>query len=612
MNDKNKQVELENRLKAKEKEIEEKNKEIEQLQKTRLGLYWDKEKEPEQVVLDCENNLPVLKRIKGKEIKSDKGEENILIEGDNFHALTCLNYTHQGKIDVIYIDPPYNTGNKDFKYNDRFVDSNDGYRHSKWLNFMEKRLILAKKLLKETGVIFISIDDNEQANLKLLCDRIFGRENFVGNLVWANKEGGGSGDSRHFKIKHEYLLVYGKSKENLEIQGVDIEDEYRYKLSDEYEKERGKYQLIKLDSASIQQSDSLKFNIISPENTIIEPKGCWRWSEQKVKWGLKNSFVVIKKDKQNNWAVYTKQYLKVDNKNKPIERNKRQIGIIDKFSTTQSNRKIKELFGKVNFEYSKPYELIHLILKLSSNKNSLILDFMAGSGTTGHAVLQLNKEDGGNRKFILCTNNEINGIEKEFKEKYNLSNIEFEKERKEKSKRYYKWEEKYGICSAVTYPRIKKVINGYNKNGNGEFVEGLGGNLHYFKTDLITIDKVIDEKDKEKLKINDKNRKELTHKAGQMIAIKENIFEELRLNNFYQIFESKDKKRRVGIYFGESKEKFEKIVEQLKGNYKSALYIFSYKKIIKKNYTLSKNIRLEDIPEPILEIYKEVNRLIKK
>ncbi len=156
----------------------------------KYGLVWDSEREPEQVVLDCENNLPILKRLKSKKIRTDDTDDNILIEGDNYHALTVLNYTHQEKIDIIYIDPPYNTKQEGFLYNDRRVDQTDGYRHSKWLNFIEKRLNLAKKLLKETGVIFISIDDNELYQLKLICDKIFSENNFIGTFSWGKKKRG--------------------------------------------------------------------------------------------------------------------------------------------------------------------------------------------------------------------------------------------------------------------------------------------------------------------------------------------------------------------------------------------------------------------------------------
>jgi len=179
-----------------------------ELKAKKYGLVWDAEREPEQVVLDCENNLPVLKRLKSKEIRTDDSKDNILIEGDNYHALTVLNYTHKEKIDVIYIDPPYNTGNKDFIYNDRYVDKEDGYRHSKWLNFMEKRLKLAKQLLKKDGVIFIHIDENEQAALKLLCDNMFGEDHYIGIII-QNKLNA-KNDTINIQKNHEYILVYKK------------------------------------------------------------------------------------------------------------------------------------------------------------------------------------------------------------------------------------------------------------------------------------------------------------------------------------------------------------------------------------------------------------------
>ena len=321
-------------------------------------------------------------------------QKNFLIQGNNLLTLHCLQEVYRKKIKLIYIDPPYNTGNDTFTYNDNFT-------HSTWLTFMKNRLKIARELLRDDGVIFISIDDNEQAYLKVLCDEIFGRENFVANLIWANKEGGGGGDSKFFKIKHEYIIVYCKRKETVVISGVPIEDKDRYKYQDKHQRKRGNYQLIKLDSASIQQSESLVYAIDSPDKAKILPNGCWRWSKEKVQWGIENDFVVIKKNRDDEWSVYTKQYLKVDNADKPFDRDKRQIGVIDKFSTTQSNRIMKELFGEVVFPYSKPYQLIQHLLKISTEKNDIILDFFAGSGTTGQAVLELNREDGGNRRFIL-------------------------------------------------------------------------------------------------------------------------------------------------------------------------------------------------------------------
>jgi len=161
---------------SKEELIEIIKKQEQELKNKKYGLVWDSEREPEQVVIECANHLPILERVEEKEIRTDDSDYNILIEGDNYYALSVLNYTHKGKIDVIYIDPPYNTGNKDFIYNDRYVDKNDNYRHSKWLNFMEKRLKLAKELLTEDGVLFCSIDDNEYPRLIMLLASIFGED----------------------------------------------------------------------------------------------------------------------------------------------------------------------------------------------------------------------------------------------------------------------------------------------------------------------------------------------------------------------------------------------------------------------------------------------------
>src|SRR3989338_3333534 len=284
--------------------------------KKKYGLVW--EEKTEEVVEMCKEKLPVLKEVKSKEIITDKDKPvNLLIECDNYHALSVLNYTHEKKIDVIYIDPPYNTGSKDFIFNDHFVDIEDSYRHSKWLSFMSRRMRLAKSLLKNTGVIFVSIDDNEMPQLKMLMDDpdLFGENNFIAILVWENREGGGSSDSKHFKVKHEYILVYAKNKQKLLINKEKIPDEEAYTHSDEYEKERGKHKLIKLNSASIQYSKSLDYPITAPDGTEIYPsfghkKACWRWSKKKFDWGIKSGYIKIAKNKSGKWVVYSKQYLK--------------------------------------------------------------------------------------------------------------------------------------------------------------------------------------------------------------------------------------------------------------------------------------------------------------
>lgn len=413
------------------------------LNKKKYGLVWEEHSEKVDEML--EHNIPIFVEDETRKITAKENEAyNFLLEGDNLHSLKLLEKTHKGKIDVIYIDPPYNTGNKDFVYDDCFVDKTDGYSHSKWLSFMEKRLLIARELLSENGVIFISISDIENANLILLCNSIFGEQNFVANLVWANKEGGGSSDSKLFRIKHEYIVVYSKDVNNIEIKGVPIGNVDRYKLSDEHEKIRGKYYLQKLGMGSIQYSASLDYPIETPDGGIIYPKdnnngkkACWRWSKDKFEWGIINEFVEIKKDSKGMWTVYTKQYLNCDNNGNLIERNNRPMGIIDDFSSTQGAKLIKQLLEDVTFSYPKDKNLIKWLIDRINNVNAIVLDFFAGSGTTGHAVMQLNKEDGGNRKCILCTNNENN------------------------------------ICEEVTYQRLKNIQ------------EELPHNLKYYKTDFI-------------------------------------------------------------------------------------------------------------------------------
>jgi len=559
---------------GKKSEIEKLKGEVERLKKElkkrkKYGLVW--EEKPEEVVEMCKEKLPVLKEVKNKEIITDKDKPvNLLIEGDNYHALSVLNYTHAKKVDVIYIDPPYNTGNKDFIFNDRYVDKEDAYRHSKWLAFMEKRLRLAKNLLKDTGVIFISIDDNEVAQLKMLCDNsdLFGDDNFIANLVWENREGGGSSDSKHFKIKHEYILVYAKNKDRLIIHTEKIPDEDAYTNSDEYEKIRGKHKLIKLNSASIQYSKSLDYPITAPDGSKISPsfkhkKACWRWSKQKLEWGLKNGYVKLVKNKKGEWVVYTKQYLRVDNEENSIERSRPPLGVIPLFSSTMATKQLENIFHGKFFNYPKPYQLIKYLLDLSTNSDSLILDFMAGTGTTAHAVLELNKEDGGSRKFILGTNNEDNNGNE------------------------------YKIAEDICYPRIKKVIGGY-KNLKGEKVAGLGGNLKYFKTDFVDYGES-----------TDKNKIKLTEQVTEMLCVKEGTFEEIENRVGFKIF--KNTNHYTGIIFDQAAiPAFKKTIKDIKGKF--SVYVFSLgdETFDDEFKDVRQGVQLSPIPEAILRVYRRI------
>ncbi len=533
-----------------------------ELASKKYGLVWDSEREPEQVVLDCEHNLPILKRVKGKEVKEVPGQEdNILIEGDNYHALTVLNYTHPESVDVIYIDPPYNTGNKDFIYNDKFVDKEDGFRHSKWLNFMEKRLFLAKGLLKNTGVIFISIDDNEQAQLKMLCDKVFGQENFIANIIWQKKYAA-SNDNKTISNIHEYVLCYSKTEGQWRPNLFKRPDALNAKYKNPDNDSRGPWYSTNLSVKTF--SEKNYYEIMSPagKKFVPPPSRCWVVSREKYAELLKDNRIWF--GKNGDSRPYQKTFLA-----------EVQQGIVpdslwlhkDAGHNIEAKTILRTIFdGEESlFDTPKPVRLIKRILELSTNdQESTVLDFMAGSGTTGHAVLELNKEDGGNRKFILCTNNENN------------------------------------ICEDVTYPRLEKVIKGYKKNGNGEIVEGLGGNLQYFKTALI-----------KKTNNKDQLRLNLTHKCTEMLCVKENIFSLETENEDYAIFSSSNGKRFLCVYynlFDESFEHFLKEVKNLKGEKK--IYMFSVDgRVNKKLFKGIKDVVVEEIPQKIIEVYRQLVKM---
>lgn len=377
-------------------------------------------------------NAPIAKTLRPcpEESVDFDTTENLYIEGDNLDVLKLLQETYLGKVKMIYIDPPYNTGN-DFVYEDDFAQNTDEYLansgqydeegnrlvqnsesngrfHTDWLNMIYPRLKIAKDLLSDDGVIFISINDNEVENLKKICCEIFGSNNFIADLIWSNKEGGGSSDSKLFRIKHEHILCFSKIKENIEIFGAMISNEDRYKSMDEHVAIRGKYYLQKLGMGTIQYSESLDYPIETPDGTFVTPKennsgrkACWRWSKPKFQWGIDNGFVVFKKDNSNTWTVYTKQYLNCDNMGNIITRTQRPMGIIDEFSSTQASKLLETINLGGFFNYSKPIELISYLISRLALENEIILDFFSGSATTAHAVMQLNAEDGGNRKFIM-------------------------------------------------------------------------------------------------------------------------------------------------------------------------------------------------------------------
>lgn len=360
--------------------------------------------------------------------------QNLYIEGDNLEVLKLLQKSYLGKVKMIYIDPPYNTGN-DFVYHDDFAMSADEYAeasgavdelgnkyiknmdsngrfHSDWCSMMYSRLMVARTLLSEDGVIFISIDDNEVENLRKICDEVWGENNFVTNIVWQSTAGSNTGTD--IVTVTENILVYTKNRNVFKFNGK-LSDENSYTLSDEYENIRGKYSLDKVDRRRVgsHYSEALNYPITMPDGSLRYPGGYseksaegWNylWSKTKVDWGLKNGFIVFK---QNNgvWNVYNKRYSKVDNEGNVIERSTPYRNLItsDICNTAQGTAEIRNFFGNRFFDFPKPTKIINILLNtvVRKDKDSIILDFFSGSATTAHAVMQLNAEDGGNRKFIM-------------------------------------------------------------------------------------------------------------------------------------------------------------------------------------------------------------------
>lgn len=568
-------------------------------QHKKYGLVWeDKVEDVEERLRD---ELPILREVKDKAIiagvvqsdfKSDCSEykdfqsdkritnadthgerianpleqapNHILIEGDNLEALTALSYTHEGKIDVIYIDPPYNTGHKDFTYNDNYVDRDDGFRHSKWLSFMSKRLKIAKSLLKEKGMIFISIDDNEDAQLKLLCDEIFLNRNKVSDIIWQSRKS--VSNDTFVSMNHNYTLVYAKD--------LSLWDKSEFRLPTKTESfenrdndPRGPWVADPFDAPNIRPN--LTYGIVNP-NTGEEfwpPKGrCWRTTEEQYKEFLADNRIVFGKKGTSKPQLKRFQDFAMAKGDTPTSIWN------DIETTTNGTQLLQNIFGgeKV-FSNPKPVELVKRIMILIGNKNLTILDFFAGSGTTLHATMQLNAEDGGHRKCILVTNNENN------------------------------------ICKDVTYERNKRVINGYT-TPKGVEVAGLKANtLRYYKTDYISRDRT------------QKNMRALVAAATDMLCIKEDLYEEqkmfgrVKVNPRVMCYFSDGRKHMLVVY---REEVVDMLVEEIKslpltgksGFPKLKIYIFSPGRYAFDDnfYEVRDKVQLVALPAAIYDAYMKV------
>lgn len=442
----------------------------------RFGLVWErKEIEHEKAVNDDFVALDL-------DVELSCGTapyRNLIIEGDNFDALRFLRMTHAGKIKCIYIDPPYNTGNRDFIYNDRFVDKEDAYRHSKWLEFMYRRLQLARDLLAEDGVIFVSIDDNEVFNLAPLMNQVFGERNFIATAIW-QKVFSPKNTAMHFSDDHEYVLVYASNR-----------DVWRPKPIPRSESQDKAYKNPDNDPRGVWTSGDCSarnfygegtYSITSPSGRIISgppPGNYWRFS--KKKFDELNADGRIWWGKDGNGVPRLKRFLS-EVKQGVVPQT---LWKYEEVGHTQDAKKeVQEIMqfedAATVFSTPKPVRLIERILRIATQPDDIVLDFFAGSGTTAHAVLKLNAEDGGNRRFILVSSTEA--VEQQISQIPPSPSAtapgvaEGPRGDFQTSRIYDK-----NLCRDVCAERVRRVMQGYT-NKKAEAVAGLGGGFAYLRT----------------------------------------------------------------------------------------------------------------------------------
>jgi adenine-specific DNA-methyltransferase len=598
--------------------------------KKKYGLVWEDKRE--DVVDQCNDQFPVLEEVEGRDIKtSESGPTNILIEGDNYHALSVLNYTHRHKVDFIYIDPPYNTGSKDWKYNNDYVDKEDPYRHTKWLSFINHRLVLAKNLLKPTGIICVTIDDYEMPRLWLLLEEIFGETNNLG-VVAIRINPKGRKTERKVSLIHEYAIFFGRTnKSKINKLTVEMEDKtHNYKQDENGEwflptnlrkpgadslalKKNGtmsdRYYPIYVNSKTGEISVTKKFDIeIFPIDGDGQ-KRIWRRGNEVIEEMYKSGDLWYQEIRSTHQIQFK---FKGGTDGEPPQ----SMWVDSKFSASEHGTKVldKILGEREKFNYPKsPHAVEECIRIACDDKNAVIVDFFGGSGTTGHAVLEMNKKDGGNRQFIVCTNNENNiatevcyprirnviqgykasGTERTnlFERKLNEKVLQessdyletIEELKKENKEKYDSFELKFEQDS-LKLLGVKKIT---------ERKEGLGGNLKYFKTSFVSSGST------------DKDKINLTHKAVDMLCLRENTFDKVKTTNQYKIFKNQDKYTAI-IFEHKGISPFIKYIEGIDDVINTYIFTLSDDNFEEEFDNLTQKVKIIPIPESILRVYRRV------
>ncbi len=551
----------------------------------KYGLVW--EEKAEDVEERLREQLPVLNEVKERAIVSDDADapNHILIEGDNLEALTALSYSHEGKIDVIYIDPPYNTGKDEFKYNDNYVDSEDEYRFSKWLSFMNKRLRIAKKLLSDKGVLIVSIDDYSFAQLKLLLDDIFDTSSnpnttrFISSLIWNKQHSQQQGT---FKRYHEYIYIYAKNKQNIKnvltkgegtieagamkkISSKNPASSFTFPAGTTFEAKDGTcLQGTYGDSEKVTVENGI---LLAKDGKTVYPvtlRAGWTQKKQMESWFSGKETFDTKGQLVLEFYFNSTGKIKCRKSREAI--TPCTILPLYGMGSEQTEHLDNILNKKDMFSNPKPVEMIKDFISWFCPKKGICLDFFAGSGTTLESTIQLN-EDGGNRQCILVTNNENK------------------------------------ICEEVTYERNKRVINGYT-TPKGEHIEGLKRNtLRYYQTELLPREH------------SPKNMRELMSKATDLLCIKEDLYTEQPMFGRYKTHPKAlryfaDAQKQMLILYRE--EFIPEIVEEIKGmdfgGKKLKIYLYSPGHYAFEDdfFEVQDKVELIALPSAIYKAYKEV------
>ena len=645
------------------KELEKKNASLAQelsVKMKKYGLYWLDC--PEAFDEESENKIPVLEEVPDKEIRNDDGKPtHILIEGDNYHALTCLNFTHRGKIDVIYIDPPYNTG-EDFVYKDKrylsefpngqLIDANHPLRHSTWLSFMKKRLTLARDLLSERGVIFISIDDNEQANLKLLCDQVFGAKqnrkssaskkqsnynfDFIGTIPW-RKRTAKSDVPHNLSQDYEWVLCYARRDFKA---GIEKETRKYYETPDLPGRPWRVHDMTKQTSAD--EREHSFFTMTNPKNGNEYPaseRRTWSITEETFPEYYAAHRIVFPGDYD---------FLKID---KPQMRyfkdeDEKKAGEFFGFTTVSSylpkivgmtedgTKDMSALFPKKEFSFPKPVSLIKYLIKAATpiNRPTVILDFFAGSGTTLHAILELNDETGGNRQCILvqeqgeariCENvtykraeKAIEGYESNTDTSSELFRVNITLSRLKNPDKILAESEKVKADNEAKFNEVTievkdgaLVVTGSSTKKSN--IPALGGSLKYYRTKFVGKHGCKD--------ALDEDRDELAANAGTMLALAEGTLDAVsvpkKADGYWCHYSDGLHKHTLVYYSCRSKElpSLSKEADRIRAKDKDAklsIYVYTVggcAEAYDTEFDDMRNITLKAIPEPILDIYRTVN-----